>query len=420
MTHTNDIEEIPASPEDDSVAYLGTHSTEDLPAAIQVESFPRASTGVGSSHTKITFVPANNDENDDDILYKSHAGKEEAGFPRHRSPPPYGTDVEPESGPARGTGIMDPWSEQENNMETENLWNGGFSLLDDEDHTNLWWNASNRRALRLLGPGMLPVLATSKIHEESHTLVAVTVSVPDIPIAIPETVPSTSEESIEAQRSFKQPHSSDVYSAVPHPNAFYCAKCNGWIIIQGAQTMEMPIYSTYTDACPEINFPTPPRSDKKCNASFHYGTSDGEPNPLEAHHYHLYEEAIPSTRINPPFERHEWEQRPQLPKKACSQHENATDNFWRLPTYLMLEVEPDAVHPGLDTKADYLDLYSCCVCTQNVYVSRNVIPGVVSRRLMADLARERYGIDRSAIRVAIAFEFMVKLVLYSFITAYVR
>ena len=79
-----------------------------------------------------------------------------------------------------------------------------------------------------------------------------------------------------------------------------------------------------------------------------------------------------------------------------------------MPTNVMLEAEPEAIHHGVDPTADYLDLYACCVCTQNIYVTRKVIPGVVNRRLMMDLKRERFGFDRNPTRVAVAFEFIVK------------
>jgi hypothetical protein len=74
----------------------------------------------------------------------------------------------------------------------------------------------------------------------------------------------------------------------------------------------------------------------------------------------------------------------------------------------MLEVDPEGMHDGVDRIAGYLDLYACCACTRNIYVTRKVIPGVVSPRLLMDLRRERAGVDRNSARVAIAFEFIIK------------
>jgi ubiquitin carboxyl-terminal hydrolase 25/28 len=397
MAVLKDTEETPVSPEDDSRAYLGTHSTEDLPAAIQAEPYARPA-GVGSSHTKISFVPAKDDGDDND-----YQNKAESSHPRHRSPPPYlASHNEHETATAGGSGGNDVWTNNDLPVDMDGWDNNGFSLLEDGNNEKMWWNASNRKALRPLGPGFLPVLTASKIHEESHTLMAITVTPPDLPIGTVDTGSDTS-------RPFKQPRQSDVTSAVPHPNAYYCSKCNGWVIVRSALTSEPPIYSSYKDACPELNFPSA-RVDKRCNSQWHslYGGGSGGPDPLEAHHYHLYEDSIPSTSLNPPFARSSWEQPPCLPRKLCSQHESTTENFWKLPTNIMLEVEPEEMHDGVDRTADYLDLYACCVCTQNIYVTRKVIPGVVSPRLLMDLRRERAGVDRNPARVAIAFEFIIK------------
>jgi len=170
-----------------------------------------------------------------------------------------------------------------------------FSLLEERDYERFWWRASSRKAFKPLGPGFLPVFAANRMHEESHTLVVVSITVPEIPVDPPagsvgpsrsnslsslidvDAIPTASTAAASAgeqPRPFKQPHPTEVRSAIPHPFAYYCSKCNGWVIIRGIQSHDVPIYPNYRDACPELNFPTAPRVDKKCNSSSVFSSSN--------------------------------------------------------------------------------------------------------------------------------------------------
>lgn len=366
MTRIRESEDIGPSDEDTSKVYLGTRSTEHLP-----EPPPELTTQLplGSSHTRIKFIAQ--PESD------TNSGEQT----RHRSPPPQPTEL---GGWANDIDAdlpttYEPWQSED------------LAALEDQNNEKMWWNPHSRAALRPLGPGMLPVLAASKIHDETHELIKVSVSYPNYP--------STDR----SEASHPAPTLNDLYHAIPHQNAYYCAKCNGWVVVQKSRTIMPPVYSKYNEGCPELNFPLNRnlQRDYECNQS----SETYNQNPDKAHHYHLYEDAIPGVDLNPALVRDSWEQDPPLPRKVCRHHIGSSENFWKAPMYQMMEIEPDAADRDM-VPGDYLDLYACCQCMTNIYVTRQTISGVVSPRLLADLHRERAAGGEGAVRVAIALEFV--------------
>ncbi|KAG9055761.1 ubiquitin-specific protease ubp2 [Serendipita sp. 407] len=369
MTGFKDDDDVPSSPEPHSTAYLGTHSTEDLPAP-QADSTTWK--GHGSSHAKITFEQADRNPSTWDA------------YPRHRSPPPnYNEEASGWTGTA---GIIGDDFEAWNTTSMEQM--------EEEQNEKFWWNASNRRALKPLGPGMLPVLAVSQIHDDTHELLKVSVTYPELHHSAQDETPS-----------HPPPTPDEVRRASLHQNSYYCAKCNSWVIIQKTKAHKPPIYPSYKDHCPDLHFPLSrsTRKEDECNSIMPSTYS-------KAHHYHLYEDSIPSTSIQPPFQREPWESLAPPPRRLFTQDVPEGSNFWSTSTTVMLEMDSKSSSPDILPGVDYLDLYACCQCSTNFYVTRRPIPGVVSARLIADLTRERYSSARSHIPVTLALEFIVRIV----------
>jgi hypothetical protein len=372
MTGVKDIDELQSSDEDNLRAYSGTRSTEHLPTQEDI-AVPQNRLGPGSSHTKITIMAP-------EETVKTWTPT------RHHSPPPqYG------EGGGWGTDIT-------NDLSTEyEPWAGAsFSILEDENNEKMWWNSLNREALKPLGPGMLPVLAASKIHNEEHELLTVSVSVPEY-------APFESEGS-----SYQPPTLDEVREAVPHPNAYYCSKCNGWIIVSKSRTTNPPVYPHYKDDCPDLNFPEHRNLQKEFQCNSDRPLSSYNPSPDKTHHYHLYEDAIPSVSLQTPFIRGEFEPSPSPPRKVCRHVIEPSLEFWKQPTFVLMDIDTEMPHPELIQGVDYLDLYACCQCMTNICVTKRPIPGVVSARLLADLQRERSSGADSYIKVPVAIEFLVK------------
>ncbi|KAG8862038.1 ubiquitin-specific protease ubp2, partial [Serendipita sp. 405] len=323
MTGFKDDDDVPSSPEPHSTAYLGTHSTEDLPAP-QADSTTWK--GHGSSHAKITFEQADRNPSTWDA------------YPRHRSPPPnYNEEASGWTGTA---GIIGDDFEAWNTTSMEQM--------EEEQNEKFWWNASNRRALKPLGPGMLPVLAVSQIHDDTHELLKVSVTYPELHHSVQDETPS-----------HPPPTPDEVRRASLHQNSYYCAKCNSWVIIQKTKAHKPPIYPSYKDHCPDLHFPLSrsTRKEDECNSIMPSTYS-------KAHHYHLYEDSIPSTSIQPPFQREPWESLAPPPRRLFTQDVPEGSNFWSTSTTVMLEMDSKSSSPDILPGVDYLDLYALQIWEQ--------------------------------------------------------
>jgi ubiquitin carboxyl-terminal hydrolase 25/28 len=100
----------------------------------------------------------------------------------------------------------------------------------EEEH---WWNPEERKRNQRPGPGILAPILAEELHDSNHSLFSVNIS------GIPSAAPSSSQKdlatpSILATSSTSDsppPSESEVRTSVPHPNAYYCPKDNGWVIL---------------------------------------------------------------------------------------------------------------------------------------------------------------------------------------------
>lgn len=371
MTGLDDIQEAPSSPEDNAAPYLGTQSTEDL-STLEPAAPPHL--GAGSSHTKISFEATNE-------------GSDAWPYPRHRSPPP-------RYGEPGGWGMTDIIGENYDSWDAS-----AMNRFEEETNERMWWHPYHRGLLKPLGPGMLPVLTASKIHNDTHELLKVSATLPE------------GASTASAEGAPTPPDADEVRQAIPHPNAYYCAKCNGWVIVQKTRASRPPIFDSYAEACHDLNFPNSRNHNREAECNYqHLSQTSYDHDPEKVHHYHLYEDAIPSNSIQPPYLRHSWEPPADLPRKLVTHHVGDNETFWSIPTFIMSERDGNDIHADIVPGVDYLDLYACCQCTTNLYVTRNPVPGVVSPRLLADLQRERASGGQGPVRVAVALEFIIRLV----------
>jgi ubiquitin carboxyl-terminal hydrolase 25/28 len=178
------------------------------------------------------------------------------------------------------------------------------------------------------------------------------------------------------------PTAEEVRTAVPHPNAYYCRKHNGWVLlIWKSSSVIPPLARSFNGTLPDQSRR---RSTNSC-------VSDGEQTMGPAnvtHHFHAYERAVDARRLTHPFNASEWEheERSKLrhrrmtlrgsdPITATTELEQAVDEVRK-------EVESE------DGEGDLLDLYVCCQCSFYVIAS-DVIPGVIPVKLLEDLVKNK-------------------------------
>lgn len=237
-----------------------------------------------------------------------------------------------------------------------------------------WWDSDVQLRAARPGPGVLPTLLSQKLHDSDHSLFTVTVNPPDILIHPRSGSPSSS------QSTFHPPTSEEVHEAVPHPNALYCRKENGWILLLRRSSSELPpLAASFQKAHPGVLFPHSSR--RKMNNSCLNGIGeDLSSRPNLTHHFHCYPAAVSSLSLNPSFSKASWEERvPLLPGHLQPIPEEGENQ--------MEGIEPTTLHVD-DAEGILLHLYVCCQCSVYVLCS-DLIPGIVPARHFDDLARER-------------------------------
>jgi ubiquitin carboxyl-terminal hydrolase 25/28 len=268
-----------------------------------------------------------------------------------------------------------------------------------------WWDARVREDNARPGQGILPPVLADRLHNPEHTLFSVTVTPPDLKPALPPapTQPQPTQSESPNRHSHRSsdsgsslhaggsspaanappttscsPTAEDVHTAVPHPNAYYCRKHNGWVLlIWKSSSVNPPLARSFTGTLPDQSRR---RSTNSC-------VSDGEQTmgPVNVtHHFHAYERAVDARRLTHPFNASEWE------------HEERSKLRHRKMTLRGSDPTAEATELGQaadevereDEEGDLLDLYVCCQCSFYV-VASNVIPGVVPVKLLEDLIKNK-------------------------------
>ncbi|KAJ7637129.1 hypothetical protein FB45DRAFT_1025204 [Roridomyces roridus] len=235
---------------------------------------------------------------------------------------------------------------------------------DTQEEEN-WWDPG--RQLDRPGPGILPPLLAYNLHDPGHTLFSVSFTPPDIK-PNPKSDPS---ESSTASSVSEPPSFDDVRTSVPHPDAYYCPKDNGWVILSWGDADTPPALARSSPHCP---LPRPMgRQSENC--------VDGTVN--ETHHFHKYEKAVDSHQLPVPFRFDQWDTMETVKHRR------------RVSTVLPDELNLNKMGVGEEDKMDVdepegplLDLYVCCQC--NFYLLRSpVIPGVIPKPAWDDLLKEK-------------------------------
>lgn len=240
-----------------------------------------------------------------------------------------------------------------------------------EDEEKEWWS---RRGAGRPGRGMLPPLLAERLHHADHSLFMVGVTPPDIR-------PSSSTPPSPAHTP---PTPQEVLESIPHPNAYYCRKHNGWVLLAWKSSSILPpLTATAANGC------TLPDQDRRKRT---HSCLDEQPfGPAnKTHHFHLYEQAVDAAHLTPAFARREWER--DLGRKNARRRVTITEQVLvtnQGNTQLQVE-DAGRVPKGLeaDEERDLLDLYVCCQCSFYV-VASDVIPGVIPPKYVDEFTSDK-------------------------------
>jgi ubiquitin carboxyl-terminal hydrolase 25/28 len=277
-----------------------------------------------------------------------------------------------------------------------------------------WWNESLREKCQRPGPGMLPPVLAEQLHDLHHSLFSVGVTSPDIRMPSHAAAPSSPGSTSSLAHDLKSgqlssaraalssspartsspipsappppppPTADDVRTAVPHPNAYYCPKENGWVILSWkSSSVAPPLAQSFQNS---RHHPLPYQDRRKRTESC---ISDGvQPfGTNKTHHFHKYENAIDAHKLTPPFHREEWEDIEIIKQRRRT----ATLIQDDIDVTKMSVEQIEAVTAGeLETEGEgiLLDLYICCQCSFYC-VASGVISGVIPRKSFDEFAKEK-------------------------------
>ena len=235
-----------------------------------------------------------------------------------------------------------------------------------------WWNPEVREENKRPGPGVLPPVLAEGLDDSNCPLFSVNVTLPSIASLLPAHSPPTEEE---------------VRTIIPHPNAYYSPKDNGWVILSWkSSSVAPPLARSYIASG---NPPLPDQVRRRRAASCIEEDDQPFGKTNETHHFHKYEKAVDSHKLTPPYRKEEWETLETVKGKRP------------VGTILTTDSNINMI------KAELLDLYVCCQCSFYC-VASGVIPGVIPQRHLEELIQDKKahpGESTSAEEsIALAFE----------------
>lgn len=239
-----------------------------------------------------------------------------------------------------------------------------------------WWDPDVRAANKRPGPGMLPPVLLEQLHDTEHSLFSVSVSSPDTPPPrqpsenpnAPSPTPSASSTPLYVA----PPTDDEVRMSVPHPNAYYCPRENGWVILSWKTSLiPPPLARSFEDS---DHPPLPNQGWRK--QTVNCVEAEGGPSN-KTHHFHKYQKAIDALKLTPPLRIDDWDAEMMTAKRQLGiidSHEEVT---------LELQDGQPVVNEG-----KLLDLYVCCQCSLYC-VASDLIPGVIPRKYLDAFVRDK-------------------------------
>lgn len=327
--------------------FYGTDSASNPPP------LPTRPKGAGSNHTATYFIP----ETEQPPLYDIPVDDKDLAY---REPELVSTDWNPGSGSWGNRGGTTPY-QYPSQWQVNSYQSGDWGNLPpvqvskrNQFQEDNWWNPEATEGCK--GPGMLPPLLADNLHNPDHTLFVVRPLVPETLDAAPSTSPTPAIK----------PTMDEITKALPHPDAFYCPKDNGWVIIHSSLSERRPpLARSFQAKLPQQLIPESPDNDPL-----------GFPDCLDTdenrtHHFHKYEKAFDGRYLSPSYYSDAWDAIETVKQKRRAGAIITAD--------LDLEkMKADAEEePTLEDQDELLfDLYVCCQC-QRYCVASPLIPGVL-------------------------------------------
>jgi len=252
-----------------------------------------------------------------------------------------------------------------------------------------WWNPLERQKHRRPGPGFLPPVLAEELHDPNHSLFSVNVA--GTPYQPSSSTSSSSQLAATSSSSSLTgdtpiPSENEARMSVPHPNAYFCPKDYGWVLLSWkSSSVAPPLAASYEE---DSTHPFPDQSRRRRTASCIEEGDQPFGKTNKTHHFHKYERAIDSHKLTPSFRQDEWQNLEDTKQKRRAGTIINPDLDIRSMTPDDVERMSDGGEGSLDAEGKLMDLYVCCQCSFYC-VASGVIPCVVPKKHLDELLREK-------------------------------
>lgn len=241
---------------------------------------------------------------------------------------------------------------------------------------NHWWDRDTRATHQRPGHGILPPVLLEQLHDSEHSLFSVSVTSPDSSLRQSSDSPNTKNSTPAASGtifSSSPPSDDEVRTSVPHPNAYYCPRENGWVIlIWKTSIMSPPLAQSFGNS----NHPPLPNQARRTQTVNCVGDKGGETN--KTHHFHKYSKAIDAYKLTPPLKVEHWDTEMIAKGRSASLDKRAEKDVGSQDDQSQQEIE----------EGELLDLYICCQCSLYC-VALDLIPGVIPMNYLNTFIKDK-------------------------------
>lgn len=249
----------------------------------------------------------------------------------------------------------------------------------DDVEEMCWWD---REAKKRPGRGFLPPILEAHLHNTEHSLLSVSASAPDITPAPPAERDPSQASSSSPQRPAPQrsshlpPTEEEVRTAIPHPNAYFCPKDYGWMLLSWKSSSVPPPLSR--SGRKEHILPDQSFRQKNSNCLSPDDNIFGVAN--KTHHFHRYQNAVDSSQLTPAYR--------GLEVVDGLKQKRRAGTIIQGELQLVKEQADENMDQDMDETGFPLDLYVCCQCSFYCVASK-IIPAIIPRKLWYHFIEDR-------------------------------
>ena len=261
-----------------------------------------------------------------------------------------------------------------------------FMIDGRVDHEETcWWNPIEREKCNRPGPGILSPVLAEELHDSNHSLFSINVISPPAFTVLSHSSKDQSTPSTSDHSTVSPPTEDEIRTAVPHPNAYYCPKDNGWVILSWkSSSVAPPLARSFSNGPHSAPLPDQARRRRTAFCIEEEDQPFGKMN--KTHHFHKYEKAVDSHKLTPPFRLDEWQviESVKLKRRAGTIIPHELDI-----NAVKVDDDIELLEKGTeDDEGKLLDLYVCCQCSFYC-VASGVIPGVIPRKYIDEIIRDK-------------------------------